>query len=344
MSAVHERGALRIGVIGVGRIGRMHAEMVAREVGGAVLVAVADGQTFLAEGVAHDLGVAAMSVDELMADSTIDAVAICSSTDSHVHLLVAAANAGKAVFCEKPISLDLEEIDRALRAVEVNEVPLMIGFNRRFDPAHEAIYKAVSSGESGEPHLVRISSRDPAPPNAAYIKVSGGIFLDMTIHDFDMARFVTGSEVTEVFAQGAVRIDAAIGELGDLDTAVVTLRHKNGCLTVIDNSRQAVYGYDQRVEVFGSNGMAASENPLANTSMVRTAEGTRQPPLAYFFLERYRTSYLREWQAFVHALNEGGSSPITGADGRAPLVIGLAAKRSIEFDRPVKISEFHTAG
>lgn len=339
MSTAHGEKTLRVGVVGVGRIGKLHAEIVAREVVGATLVAVADSQAQLAEGAARETGVKALSVDQLLEDTEIDVVAICSSTDSHVDLLVAAANTGKAIFCEKPISLSLAEVDRALRAIEKNNVALMIGFNRRFDPAHEAVHRAVASGEIGEPQLVRITSRDPEPPPISYIKVSGGIFLDMTIHDFDMARYVTSSEVVEVFAQGAVRIDAAIGEVGDLDTAVVTLRHENGCLTLIDNSRQAVYGYDQRVEVFGSKGLAQSDNPLVYTSMVRTGDGTRQPTLNHFFLERYRISYLREWQAFVDALVTDGSMPISGRDGRASLVLGLAAKRSIELDRPVEVAE-----
>ena len=342
MMSTHEQPVLRVGVIGVGRIGRMHAEMLAHQLEGATLVAVADGVTALAERAASDLGVRALSVDEMLADATVDAVAICSSTDAHVNLLVGAANAGKAIFCEKPVSLNLQEVDRALDAVEANKVPLMIGFNHRFDPSHEAVFRAVSSGEIGEPHLVRITSRDPEPPGADYIKLSGGIFLDMTIHDFDMARFVTGSEVVEVFAQGAVRVDPEIGALGDLDTAVIILRHDNGCLTTIDNSRQAVYGYDQRVEVFGSNGVAASENILVNNSLVRTGEGTRQPVLEHFFIERYRMAYLREWMAFIKALSSGEPCPTTGEDGRAPLVIGIAAKKSVELCRPVQTAEVDT--
>ncbi len=241
---------MRIGVIGVGRIGRMHAELLAREVAGVTLTCVHDPLAG-----ADDLPVPAVGLDELL--GAVDAVAICSSTPTHADLIVAAAQAGKAIFCEKPVSLDLAEVDRALAAVEAAGVPFQIGFNRRFDPAHAA----VAAADVGEPQLVRISSRDPAPPPIAYIKASGGIFLDMTIHDFDMARFVAKSEVVEVFARGAVRVDPAIGEAGDVDTAVVVLEHANGCLTTIDNSRQAVYGYDQRVEVFGSTGIAASENP-----------------------------------------------------------------------------------
>jgi myo-inositol 2-dehydrogenase/D-chiro-inositol 1-dehydrogenase len=333
---------IRIGVIGVGRIGSMHAELLARQIPGAALAAVTDAVPEVARDVAARLGVSARPVDDLLSDPGIGAVAICSATDTHVDLMVSAAQAGKAIFCEKPVSLDLEEVDRGLAAVSAAGVPCMVGFNRRFDPAHHAVRDAVAAGEVGELHLVLISSRDPAPPSVAYLAVSGGIFLDMTIHDFDMARFLTGSEVVEVFAEGAVRIDPAIRDIGDLDTAVITLRHQDGCLTMIDNSRQAVYGYDQRVEVFGAKGLAASENPLSDTSMVRTVAGTRRPPLSHFFLERYTTSYIEEWRAFVDALRRGVDPPVTVADGRAALAIGIAAGRSVRERRPVRLSEVLT--
>ena len=322
-----------MGVIGVGRIGRMHAGLLAREVPGASLVAVHDANREAAEAV----GVRTCELDELLADRGVDAVAICSSTETHADLIVAAAQAGKAIFCEKPISLDLAEVDRALAAVDAAGVPFQIGFNRRFDPAHQAVHEAVMRGDIGEPQLVRISSRDPEPPPLDYVRGSGGIFLDMTIHDFDMARYVTGSEVVEVFARGAVRVDPAFAEAGDVDTAVVTLVHSSGCLTAIDNSRQAVYGYDQRVEVFGSRGMASSENPLAHTTVVRTANGTSMAALPYFLLERYIPSYLREWAAFVGAVRSGTPPPVSGPDARAPLVIGLAAWQSLTEGRPVAL-------
>ncbi len=334
---------LTVGVIGVGRIGRMHAELLARRVPGVTLAAVADARAATAAAVAAELGVRATGVEELLSAADVDAVAICASTDTHADLIVAAARAGKAIFCEKPVSLDLAEVDRALAAVEAAGVPFQIGFNRRFDPAHQAVRDAVVSGEVGEPQLVRISSRDPAPPPLSYVKVSGGIFLDMTIHDFDMARYVSGSEVVEVFARGTVNVDPGFAEAGDVDTALVTLVHENGCLTAIDNARQAVYGYDQRVEVFGSAGMAASENPLAHTALVRTADGTRLPALPYFYLERYVPSYLREWEAFRSALSAGQAPPVTAEDARAPLVIGLAAWRSLREHRPVAVAEVEVA-
>jgi myo-inositol 2-dehydrogenase / D-chiro-inositol 1-dehydrogenase len=329
---------LRIGVIGVGRIGRMHAELIADQVPGAALGAVHDAYEPTARGVATELRVPAATVEEIFA-SDLDAVAICSTSDTHVDLLIAAAEAGKAVFCEKPVSLDLAELDRALGAIDAAGVPFQIGFNRRFDPAHASVQEAVASGAVGDPHLVRISSRDPDPPPLEYVKTSGGLFLDMMIHDFDMARFVTGSEVVEVFARGAVRVEPWFAEVGDVDTALVTLVHADGCLTAIDNSRRAAYGYDQRVEVFGSEGVAVSENPHAHTGAVVTATGERRPPNPYFFLERYLPSYVREWRAFVEAVKTGTSPPVSTGDARAPLVIGLAALRSLRESRPVSIAE-----
>jgi myo-inositol 2-dehydrogenase / D-chiro-inositol 1-dehydrogenase len=334
----------RVGVIGVGRIGSLHADLLARRVPGAALAALYDVHAERARSVGAELGVpVAGSADELLTSPDVDAVAICTSTDTHAALIVAAASAGKAIFCEKPVSIDLPEMDRALRAVGDAGVPFQIGFNRRFDPAHASVREAVASGQVGEPQLVRITSRDPAPPPLEYVRRSGGLFLDMTIHDFDMARYVTGSEVVEVFARGAVRVDPAFAEAGDIDTAMVMLVHENGCLTSIDNSRRAVYGYDQRVEVFGSLGMAATENPAAHPGLLRTAEGTRAPGLPYFYLERYTASCVREWEAFVGALAAGATPPVTTTDARAPLVIGLAAQRSLRERRSVRIDEVAVA-
>ena len=325
---------MRIAVLGTGRIGAMHAELLAQRVEGASLAAVYDAESGLARSVADRLGVDAVaSAEELYASPDVDAIAICSSTDTHVDAMVAAAESGKAIFCEKPLSLDLAEVDRGLAAVERAGALFQVGFNRRFDPAHQSVRDAVAAGTIGDVHIVRITSRDPAPPPAKYSRGSGGLFLDTTIHDFDMARYVTGSEVVDVYARGAVRIT------DELDTAVVTLTHADGAFTVIDNSRQAVYGYDQRVEAFGSLGVAASENPLAHTGLVRTTAGTHAPTLPYFFLERYIPSYVREWEAFVRAFRDGSPSPVGPADGRAPLVIGLAAQVSHREGRPVRIDE-----
>jgi myo-inositol 2-dehydrogenase / D-chiro-inositol 1-dehydrogenase len=330
---------LRVAVIGTGRIGRMHAELLAARVPGAELAAVSDAVAQLAEEVGKAHGVPTLDTDNVFADPAIDAVAICSPTGTHVGFIVEAAEAGKSVFCEKPISLDLDEVDKALTAVDKAGVPLMVGFNRRFDPSHAAVREAVASGSVGPPHILRITSRDPDPPPLSYSRTSGGIFLDMTIHDFDTARYVVGSEVVEVYAAGAVRIEPELAEFGDVDTAVVTLRHDNGCLTVIDNSRRATYGYDQRVEVLGAKGLAASDNPLANTAIARDASGTRLASLPYFFIERYSASYIRQWEAFIAAVSSGSAPPTSGLDGRAALVLGLAAKRSLEEDRPVRPAE-----
>jgi myo-inositol 2-dehydrogenase/D-chiro-inositol 1-dehydrogenase len=340
MAATTAAPPVRIGVIGVGRIGSMHAELLARRVAGASVAVVQDARGESARAVAAELDVpVADSVADLLAAPDVDAVAICSSTDTHAALIEDAAAAGKAIFCEKPVSLDLREVDRALAAVREAGVPFQIGFNRRFDPGHQSVRDAVAGGEIGDVHLVRITSRDPAPPPLAYVKVSGGIFLDMTIHDFDMARYVTGSEVVDVHARGAVRIDPGFAEAGDVDTALVTLEHENGCLTAIDNSRQAVYGYDQRVEAFGALGMASSENPSAHAGAVRTAGGTTGAVLPHFYLERYLPSYIREWETFVGAVASGTPPPVGREDARAPLVIGLAAWRSLRERRPVRLEE-----
>ncbi len=330
---------LAVGVLGAGRIGAMHAQLLSGQVPGARLAGIADVFAEVAERAAASLGVPATSPEALIADPGVDVLAICSPTDTHVEYIVAAAAAGKAIFCEKPVSLDLAQVDLALEAVRANSTFLMVGFNRRFDPAHRHVRDAVANGATGEPHLVRITSRDPGPPPIAYVKSSGGLFLDMTIHDFDMARYVAGSEVVEVFAKGGVRITAEIAALGDIDTAVVTLEHANGCLTVIDNSRQASYGYDQRVEVLGALGLSASQNPLEHSAISADSAGFRCAPLPNFFIERYRLSYLHQWQAFVDALGAGTPSPTSGEDGRAALVLGLCAKASLERQAPVAVRE-----
>ncbi len=331
--------AVRIAVLGTGRIGRLHASLLAREVPGARLAAVGDVNADSARACAAELGVRAGSVDEILADQNIDAVAVCSSTDTHVDISVQAAKAGKAVFCEKPLSLDLLRVDEVLAAVAETGVPFMVGFNRRFDPAHQAVRDAVHAGEVGEVHLVKITSRDPAPPPPEYVRVSGGIFLDMTIHDFDMARYITGSEVVEVYARGEVRVDPRIGEENDVDTAVVVLTHADRTITVIDNSRQAVYGFDQRVEAFGSAGVALSENPRTHSTIVLNSGRASAQPLPWFFLDRYLASYQREWAAFVDYVRDGGDSPVPGSAGRAPVAIGLAAWRSLRERRPVRLDE-----
>ena len=331
---------VRVGVLGTGRIGSMHAELVARQVPGAALALVYDVDAAAAAAVAERLGVAAAAdAHEVIESPAVDAVAICTSTDTHVALIEAAAAAGKPIFCEKPIAQELADVDHALREVERAGVLFMVGFNRRYDPAHRSVREAVASGAVGDVHVVRITSRDPAPPPLAYVRISGGIFRDMTIHDFDMARHVTGSDIVDVTAHGAVRVDPAFADAGDVDTAVVVLTHENDALTVIDNSRRAVYGFDQRVEAFGSDGVAASETAPRHNGVLRTAAGQRRPPLPYFFLERYAQSYLDEWAAFVEAARAGSTSPVPGADGRAALVAALAADRSLREERTVALAE-----
>ena len=335
---------IRFAVLGCGRIGKMHAEMLQRAVAGASVTVVYDVVAEAAQALAEEVGarVAPSLADAVGADD-VDAVAICTSTSTHVEAMVAAAQAGKAIFCEKPISLGIAEVDRALAAVATAGVKLQIGFNRRHDPSHKAVADAVKRGAVGDVHLCKITSRDPGPPPVEYIKLSGGLFNDMTIHDFDMARYVTGSEVVEVFARGAVRVDPAIGEAGDIDTAIILLTHANGALTTIDNSRRAAYGYDQRVEVFGSLGMVYSENPHRYHGGIATDAGFSRPVLEDFFIERYAQSYLDQWSAFLNMVATDGPSPSTGADGRAPLVMATAALLSMQQNRPVTIEEANKA-
>ena len=331
---------LRIAVLGVGRIGKLHAELLTYNLPEASVAMVQDVHAPSAAATGEALGVPfTTDLDAVLSSSEVDAVAICSNTPAHVPMLEAAARAGKAIFCEKPVSLDLALVDRALAIVKQAGVPLQIGFNRRFDPAHRSVRQAVLDGIVGDVEMVRISSRDPAPPPIEYVKSSGGLFLDMMIHDFDMARFVAGSEVVDVSAHGAVLVDPAIGQAGDIDTAAVILRHENGAITTIDNTRRAAYGYDQRVEVHGSLGMAQSDNPLTYTGRIHTADGSRLPTIPYFFLDRYIPAYVNQWKSFVKAVREGTPTEVTAADGRAPLVIGLAALRSMAERRTVATAE-----
>jgi myo-inositol 2-dehydrogenase/D-chiro-inositol 1-dehydrogenase len=336
--------SVKVGLIGAGRIGSLHAEHLASRILGVELVAVADVAIDAAQACAARYSVPLVSGDyrDLLHAEGIDAVVICSSTDTHAQIIGEAAEAGKHIFCEKPIDFSLERIDRALRAVEEAGVKLQIGFNRRFDPNFRRVREAVAAGQVGTPHILRITSRDPAPPPLSYIKVSGGIFLDMTIHDFDMARYLMGSEVEEVYAAGNVLVDPAIGEAGDVDTAVVTLRFANGAIGTIDNSRQAVYGYDQRVEVFGSSGMIRAENETADRTVLSDAAGVHAALPLYFFVERYTEAYIAEMEAFVEAVKMDTPPPVSGLDGRAPVVIAYAAARSLRESRPVRVDEVDT--
>lgn len=287
------------------------------------------------------LGVEVVTKDyhEILADPEIGAVLICSSTDTHSPISIEAIHAGKHIFCEKPIDHDVAKINEVRKALEGTGLKYQVGFNRRFDHNFEAVRNAVQAGKIGEPHIVKITSRDPEPPSAAYVAVSGGMFLDMTIHDFDMARFLVGSDVEEVYVQSAVLVDPAIGEAGDVDTAVITMKMTNGALAVIDNSRRAAYGYDQRAEVFGSKGMVAVENDSVSNAKIATADGvTGEKPL-FFFLERYMQAYAKEVTAFVDAVVNDTEVPVNQDDGLKAVLIGLAATKSAKEHRPVKISE-----
>jgi len=336
---------LRFGVIGAGRIGKIHAENLATRIPGAVVAAIADPILPAARETAERLHIPAAGADAqaILNDPEIDAVAICSSTDTHAAMIVAAAQAGKHIFCEKPIAYDLAAIDRALEAVRQAGVKLQIGFNRRFDPNFRRVRQLVAEGKVGEPHILRITSRDPAPPPIEYVRVSGGMFFDMTIHDFDMARYLMGCDVEEIYVAGGVRVDPRIGEAGDLDTAVITLRFANGAIGTIDNSRQAVYGYDQRVEVFGSGGMVSALNNTAENTVYSSGEGVYSAKPLYFFLERYMESFIAEMAEFVASIREDRQPPVSGLDGRIPVLMGMAASRSYRENRPVRISEVEKA-
>jgi len=332
---------LNIGVIGAGRIGTVHAETITYRIPEAAVAAVTDVNERAAQTLAQRCGIprVAASAGEIFADPAIDAVLICSSTGTHADLVIDAANAGKHIFCEKPIDHSLAKIDRALDAVAKAGVKLQVGFNRRFDPNFARVRRSITSGEIGTPHLLRIISRDPGPPPISYVKVSGGMFLDMTIHDFDMARFLIGDEVTEVFASAGVRVDPAIGDAGDVDTAVILLRFANGVIGTIDNCRQAPYGYDQRVEVLGSKGAIETENCYPNRAVVSTAESVRRDLPLNFFMDRYIESFASELRAFVKAVAEDQPTPVSGSDGRVPVVMAMAARKSYEERRLVQISE-----
>ncbi len=332
---------LTMGLIGVGRIGRLHAEHLAYRVPSAELKGIADVDGTAARECAERLGVADSTDDyrALLARDDIEAVAICSSTDTHAQFIQEAAAAGKHIFCEKPIDMSLARVDAALDAVNRAGVKLQMGFNRRFDANFARVRAALVRGEIGKPQILHVISRDPGPPPIEYVKVSGGIFMDMTIHDFDMARFLLGGEVVEVYAAGAVMVDPAIGAAGDLDTAVITLRFDNGVIGTIDNSRKAVYGYDQRVELFGSAGAIRTDNVYPNTAVFSGVERVSTDLPLNFFMDRYTESYLTEMRAFVSSVMDDKPVLVSGEDARAALLMALAARKSCDENRPVRLSE-----
>lgn len=334
---------LKIGIIGAGRIGKVHLESISYHVKNATVTAMAD--PFMneeTEKLIRSYGVSKVTKDykDILNDKDIDTVLVCSSTDTHAAISIEAINAGKHVFCEKPVDHSIEKIQAVADALKEHpDIKFQVGFNRRFDHNFAAIRKAYDDGKIGEAHILKITSRDPEPPNPAYIKVSGGIFLDMTIHDFDMACFLTDSDVEELYVNSAVLVDPAIGEQGDVDTAIITMKMANGALAVIDNSRKAAYGYDQRAELFGSKGMVATSNDTVSSAVISNADGvTGEKPL-FFFLERYMGSFSEEMRQFTEAVINDTEVPVGIHAGLQSVKIGLAARKSVEEHRPVKISE-----
>lgn len=328
-----------VGIIGAGRIGKLHAENLVHCVPQANVVAIADVFADNIKEWANDLGIEKVYSDyhDILNDKDIEVVLICSPTNTHSQITIEAANAGKHIFCEKPIDYDLNKIHAALDAVKKAGVTFQVGFNRRFDHNFSAVRKAVQDGKIGDVNIVKVTSRDPNPPSIDYVKVSGGLFLDMMIHDFDMMRYLSGSEVEEVFAAGAVLVDPAIGEAGDIDTAIVTLKFKNGALGVIDNSRKAAYGYDQRVEVFGSKGCVTVKNDTDNSTEISTEEAVTTLKPKYFFLERYKDSFIEELTCFFNSIEKNEPTKVGAIDGLNAVIVALAAKKSLETGAPVKI-------
>jgi myo-inositol 2-dehydrogenase/D-chiro-inositol 1-dehydrogenase len=329
---------LKIGLLGAGRIGRVHADAIAGHPQ-SELVAISDAVTEAANTLAAQYGAKAASSEEIIADSSIDAVLIATPTDTHSDLIQAATSAGKAVLCEKPVDLDLERAQACQMAVAETAQPVMIGFNRRFDPSFSALKAAADQGEIGKPEMLSITSFDPAPPPISYVKVSGGLFRDMMIHDFDMANYLMGQLPEQISAIGSAIVDPEIGQAGDVDTAVVTMTYSSGQIAVIKNSRRAVYGYDQRIELLGSGGLLQANNVLENAVVKSTAQGVTGAKPTYFFLERYMPAYRAEWDAFVSATQHSSPMPVTLADGVAALAMAEAATRSLLSGRAVTLSD-----
>ena len=330
--------AVRFGLLGAGRIGKVHARAISGNAD-ATLVAVADAMAPAAAAIAAEYGCAVRTIEQILAASDIDAVIICTPTDTHADLIERFARAGKAIFCEKPVDLSLSRVKACLKVAAESQAKLMVGFNRRFDPHFAAVRAVIDAGRIGKVEMVTITSRDPGAPPAAYIKVSGGIFRDMTIHDFDMARFLLGEEVATVQASASVLTDPEIGKLGDYDSVSVILTTASGRQCVISNSRRATYGYDQRIEVHGSLGSVSAENQRPVSIEVATAAGYTRPPLHDFFMTRYTEAYAAEIAAFIASINSGAVISPNGADGLAALALAEAALLSVKEGRSVKLSE-----
>lgn len=329
---------LKVGLLGAGRIGWVHAKAISSH-SGSTLVAVSDHFPASAEKLAAEFACAARTTEEIIADPAIDAVLIATSTDTHSDLMEAATAAGKAVLCEKPVDLSLERARACQKVVAATGQPVMVGFNRRFDPSFHALKTALDAGEIGKVELLSITSFDPAPPPVAYVKVSGGLFRDMMIHDFDMSQFVMGATPVSICAAGTSIVDPAIGQAGDVDTAVVTMTYADGRLAVIKNSRRAAYGYDQRLEVLGSEGLLQVRNMLENHVVKSTKDGVTAAKPTFFFLERYMPAYTAEWDSFVKAVVAGTPMPVTLADGVNALAMAEAATLSVKEGKPVRIED-----
>jgi myo-inositol 2-dehydrogenase/D-chiro-inositol 1-dehydrogenase len=319
---------IRFTLIGAGRIGRIHAENVARHPQ-ARLAYVADADPGAAQALADRWSAKTVSLDEAVTARDVDAVLIASSTDTHADWIERCAAAGKPVFCEKPLDLDIRRATDCLRRAEAARIPLYLGFNRRYDPSFMRLKREIAAGTIGALETLHIISRDPAPPPVEYIRRSGGLFRDMMIHDLDMARWLLGSEPVEVFARGSALVDAAIGAAGDVDTAMVMLRTREGRLCQIANSRRCAFGYDQRIEAFGSKGMVRADNHTATSVTVAGQEGFNTEPALPFFLERYAAAYRLELEDFITALAGKPVELATGEDGRRALLLADAAQRSV---------------
>ncbi len=332
---------VRVGIIGAGRIGKIHTENLLKEISEAEVVSIADVELNKIKEWAENLGVKKIFADpkEIINDSKIDAVIICSPTNTHSDLIIESAKAGKHIFCEKPIDFDLKRIKAALKAVQESGVKLQIGFNRRFDHNFGKIHQLIQKGQLGDIHIINITSRDPDLPSMEYLKNSGGIFMDMTIHDFDMARYLANSEVDEIYAFGSVLIDPRIKEIGDYDTAVSILKFKNGVTCIIDNSRKAVYGYDQRVEVFGSKGSATAYNDTPTNVIVSDENAVCMDKPLYFFLERYKASFVQEMKDFINCITKDEEPIVSGIDGFKAVIIASSASKSAKEKKTVKIED-----
>jgi myo-inositol 2-dehydrogenase/D-chiro-inositol 1-dehydrogenase len=329
---------VRFGLLGAGRIGKVHAKAISSN-SKAQLVAVADAFPKAAEDLAAQYGCAVRTVDAIVSATDIDAVVICTPTDTHADLIEQLSRAGKAIFCEKPIDLDVERVKACLRVVDAEGATLMVGFNRRFDPHFQAVRDVIEQGEIGTVEMVTIISRDPGAPPVEYVKRSGGIFRDMTIHDFDMARWLLGEEIGTVSAQASVLVDKAIGEAGDYDSVSVMLATATGKHATISNSRRATYGYDQRIEVHGSKGAVSAENQRPVSIEIANATGYTRPPLHDFFMTRYTEAYAREISSFIDAVESKSPARPSGIDGLIALALADAAVKSVQEGRAVKVSE-----